>query len=78
MGIMLVYDITNAKSFDNIATWIRNIEEVFWSSLSFLKLLKYFFKIKHANEDVVKMIVGNKCDMEDRRIISVEKGQDVI
>jgi hypothetical protein len=43
-----------------------------------LKLLKYFFKIKHANEDVVKMIVGNKCDMEDRRIISVEKGQDVI
>ena len=25
---MLVYDITNEKSFDNIRTWIRNIEEV--------------------------------------------------
>ena len=24
-GIMLVYDITNAKSFDNIAKWLRNI-----------------------------------------------------
>jgi len=28
MGILLVYDITNEKSFDNIKNWIRNIEEV--------------------------------------------------
>ena len=28
MGIMLVYDITNPKSFDNIAKWLRNIDEV--------------------------------------------------
>lgn len=27
-GIMLVYDICNEKSFDNIKNWIRNIEEV--------------------------------------------------
>ncbi|KAG9511023.1 Ras-related protein Rab-10, partial [Fragariocoptes setiger] len=58
MGIMLVYDITNAKSFDNIQKWLRNIDE-------------------HANEDVVKMIVGNKCDMEDRRIITKEKGEAI-
>ena len=25
---MLVFDITNEKSFDNIKNWIRNIEEV--------------------------------------------------
>lgn len=58
MGIMLVYDITNAKSFDNIQKWLRNIDE-------------------HANEDVEKMIVGNKCDMEDRRIIPKERGEAV-
>lgn len=58
MGIMLVYDITNAKSFDNIQKWLRNIDE-------------------HANEDVVKMIVGNKCDMEDRRIIAKERGEAI-
>lgn len=58
MGIMLVYDITNSKSFDNILKWLRNIEE-------------------HANEDVEKMIVGNKCDMEDRRIIPKEKGEAI-
>jgi len=28
MGIMLVYDITNAKSFDNIAKWLRNIQVI--------------------------------------------------
>ena len=38
---MLVYDITNEKSFDNIRNWIRNIEEVglilsFKCSISFI------------------------------------------
>ncbi|XP_062511670.1 ras-related protein Rab-8A-like [Corticium candelabrum] len=27
MGIMLVYDITSVKSFENIKNWIRNVEE---------------------------------------------------
>ncbi|XP_050738194.1 ras-related protein Rab-10-like [Eriocheir sinensis] len=58
MGIMLVYDITNAKSFDNIAKWLRNIDE-------------------HANEDVEKMILGNKCDMEDKRVILKDKGEAI-
>ncbi|KAI1726869.1 ras family domain-containing protein [Ditylenchus destructor] len=58
MGIMLVYDITNAKSFDNIAKWLRNIDE-------------------HASEDVVKMLLGNKCDMADRRVISKERGERI-
>lgn len=28
MGILLVYDITNEKSFENIVKWLRNIDEV--------------------------------------------------
>lgn len=28
MGIMLVYDITNEKTFDDIVKWLRNIDEV--------------------------------------------------
>ncbi|XP_023220788.1 ras-related protein Rab-10-like isoform X1 [Centruroides vittatus] len=58
MGIMLVYDITNPKSFDNIAKWLRNIDD-------------------HATEDVEKMILGNKCDMEDKRMISKERGESI-
>ncbi|XP_065063972.1 ras-related protein Rab-8A-like [Rhopilema esculentum] len=58
MGIMLVYDITNEKSFDNIRNWIRNIDE-------------------HAAADVEKMILGNKCDMDDKRQVSKERGQQL-
>lgn len=32
---------------------------------------------QHANEDVEKMILGNKCDMDDRRIVSKERGDQV-
>lgn len=38
-GIMLVYDITNEKSFDNIKNWIRNIEEVLAGLCSLLYVL---------------------------------------
>lgn len=58
MGIMLVYDITNEKSFENIVKWLRNIDE-------------------HANEDVERMILGNKCDMTDKRVVNKERGEGV-
>ncbi|XP_030839136.1 ras-related protein Rab-10 isoform X1 [Strongylocentrotus purpuratus] len=58
MGIMLVYDITQEKTFDNIAKWLRNIQE-------------------HANEDVEKMLLGNKCDMDDKRMINKDRGETI-
>ena len=27
LGIILVYDVTNEKTFDNISNWLRNIED---------------------------------------------------
>lgn len=39
MGIMLVYDITNPKSFDNIAKWLRNIDQVQY--IQNLRILAY-------------------------------------
>jgi Ras-related protein Rab-8A len=27
MGILLVYDITNEQSFENIAEWLQNVEK---------------------------------------------------
>ncbi|XP_046412491.1 ras-related protein Rab-10 [Neodiprion fabricii] len=58
MGIMLIYDITNGKSFENIVKWLRYIDE-------------------HANEDVEKMILGNKCDMHEKRVVSTERGEAI-
>lgn len=55
-GIMLVYDVTQARSFENINKWLRNIDD-------------------HASDDVVKMLIGNKCDMDDRRCIARARGE---
>lgn len=58
MGIMLVYDVTNEKSFENIKNWIRNIEE-------------------NASADVEKMLLGNKCELTERRQVSKERGEQL-
>ena len=32
---------------------------------------------QHATEGVNKILVGNKCDWEDKRVVSVERGQQL-
>lgn len=56
MGILLVYDVTDQKSFENIKTWFGNVEQ-------------------HASEDVNKILIGNKCDWDEKRVVSKEQGQ---
>ena len=54
---MLVYDITDLESFQNLNTWLIEIE-------------------KNASKGVYKILVGNKCDMENERKVTVEQGKD--
>lgn len=54
MGILLVYDVTDERSFNNIRNWIRNVEQ-------------------HASPNVNKILIGNKCDMEDKRVAPRER-----
>ncbi|TGZ70639.1 hypothetical protein CRM22_003093 [Opisthorchis felineus] len=54
MGIMLVYDITSRRTFDNISRWMGNIQSL-------------------ASHDVEKLVVANKCDMDDRRVVSMDE-----
>ncbi|TVY92380.1 GTP-binding protein [Lachnellula willkommii] len=58
MGILLVYDVTDERSFNNIRTWFSNVEQ-------------------HATEGVNKILIGNKCDWEDKRVVSTERGQQL-
>jgi Ras-related protein Rab-10 len=58
MGIILVYDITSQKSFDNITKWLQNIE-------------------MHASPDVERLLVGNKADMDNRRVVPKERGEQL-
>ncbi|KAJ8102751.1 ras family-domain-containing protein [Lipomyces tetrasporus] len=56
MGILLVYDVTDEKSFNNIRNWFSNVEQ-------------------HASEGVNKLLIGNKCDWEEKRAVSTEQGK---
>jgi len=56
MGILLVYDVTDEQSFQNIRTWIRNIEQ-------------------HAAQNVDKVLIGNKCDMEADKQVDTARAQ---
>ncbi|KAJ8293022.1 Ras-related protein Rab-8A [Rhodotorula toruloides] len=58
MGILLVYDVTDERSFNNIRTWHQNVEQ-------------------HASEGVNKILIGNKCDWTDKKVISEQQGQEL-
>jgi len=55
-GIIVVYDVTNDKSFNNIQKWLKEIDTF-------------------AGQNVKKLLVGNKCDLVNERVISTEQGQ---
>ena len=56
-GILVVYDITNRESFENLNSWLIEIE-------------------KNANKNVYKLLIGNKCDLEEKRKVSYQEGKD--
>eukprot|EP00286_Rhodomonas_abbreviata_P003053 CAMPEP_0181345538 /NCGR_PEP_ID=MMETSP1101-20121128/32803_1 /TAXON_ID=46948 /ORGANISM="Rhodomonas abbreviata, Strain Caron Lab Isolate" /LENGTH=213 /DNA_ID=CAMNT_0023457501 /DNA_START=22 /DNA_END=663 /DNA_ORIENTATION=+ len=55
-GIMLVYDVTNEKSFQSVRHWMRQIEI-------------------SASPGINLMLVGNKCDQLEKKVISTSQGQ---
>lgn len=57
-GIMMVYDITNTKTFDSVTKWLSNVSD-------------------HASADVRKVLLGNKSDQEEKRMISTARGQEI-
>ena len=56
-GVLVVYDITERETFENLNTWLIEIE-------------------KNANKNVYKLLIGNKCDLEDKRQVTYQEGKD--
>ena len=56
MGILLTYDVTDERSFN--------------SNRFDLDIRNWIRNIEqHASEDVNKILIGNKCDMLDKKVI---------
>ena len=57
--VILVYDITNRESFENIyRVWIEEVKN-------------------YCRKDVVMVLVGNKCEQEDKRVVSYKEGKEL-
>ena len=57
-GVILIYDITNEFSYENIYGWMDNIYQV-------------------KGKDFPVILIGNKCDKDEERVVSKEKGEEM-
>ncbi|KAM5198440.1 ras-related protein Rab-26 isoform 9-T9 [Hipposideros larvatus] len=55
-ALLLLYDVTNKASFDNIQAWLTEIQE-------------------YAQHNVVLMLLGNKVDSAQERVVKREDGE---
>ncbi|XP_059295658.1 ras-related protein RABE1c-like [Lycium ferocissimum] len=67
MGILLVYDVTDESSFNNITNWIRNIEQhasdnvnKILKFISFFNILDFFFPRPEREEEKVEAVPTSK------------------
>ena len=55
---LVVYDISNRESFENISTWIEDCRS-------------------QSPQTIFMVLVGNKNDLEDKRVVTFEEGQEL-
>ncbi|CAF0939104.1 unnamed protein product [Rotaria sordida] len=55
-GIIIVFDVTDAESFDHLHRWLNEID-------------------LHADNNVKKLLVGNKSDLTSKRMIDYDKAK---
>lgn len=57
-GIIIVYDVTDRDSFNDVKNWMQEIE-------------------KYAMENVNKLLVGNKCDLSNKKVVTYDEGKEL-
>lgn len=84
MGILLVYDVTDERSFNSMYhlhpshsfAGDESAERCTNTIFFYLDIRTWFSNVEqHATEGVNKILIGNKCDWEEKRAVSTEQGQ---
>eukprot|EP01088_Endostelium_zonatum_P005249 TRINITY_DN1677_c0_g1_i2.p1 TRINITY_DN1677_c0_g1~~TRINITY_DN1677_c0_g1_i2.p1 ORF type:complete len:214 (-),score=53.41 TRINITY_DN1677_c0_g1_i2:526-1143(-) len=60
-GILIVYDVTDRKSFDNCKYWLTEINKV----------------VNESGEKVVRLLIGNKSDLANERQVPTTEGESL-
>jgi GTPase SAR1 family protein len=80
MGILLVYDVTDERSFNSESKprTKRKAGKISITNSIPLDIRTWFSNVEqHATEGVNKILIGNKCDWEEKRVVSTERGQQL-
>jgi len=77
MGILLVYDVTDDRSFNSTPHIYRFIYSGHTLTIS-LDIRTWHANIEqHASEGVNKVLIGNKSDWTDKRAVSQDEGREL-
>mmetsp|Transcript_27523 Transcript_27523/g.69112 ORF Transcript_27523/g.69112 Transcript_27523/m.69112 type:complete len:204 (+) Transcript_27523:64-675(+) len=57
-GIIVVYDVTDKESFNNVKYWMQEID-------------------KYATGSVNKLMIGNKCDLSSKKVVSYDEAKEL-
>ena len=66
-GLILLYDITNRTSFDNLGKWIGAVTETLGDAE----------KGGNNKKKYAVILMGNKADLEDKRKVNYEEAEEV-
>ena len=79
MGILLVYDVTDERSFNSAS--LPKVSIFFELTLNLLvpeDIRTWHANIEqHASEGVNKILIGNKSDWVDKKAVTEEQGRDL-
>lgn len=78
MGILLVYDVTDERSFNSTSVLSWHPWPTKLKLSSFTDIRTWHSNIEqHASEGVNKILIGNKCDWSDKRAVTEEQGREL-
>jgi Ras-related protein Rab-8A len=78
MGILLVYDVTDERSFNSpcLLPFSRRIIPLTHRDDEDIRTWHSNIE-QHASEGVNKILIGNKCDWTDKKVITEEQGKEL-
>ena len=64
-GLLLLYDITNKKSFEDVEVWMKSVLDNLGE------------KESNKKRNYSLILIGNKIDLEENRVITKEEGEEI-
>lgn len=72
-----MYDITNEESFNSVQDWYETNCLTYFQQYLLVVVFRVTQIKTYSWDNAQVILVGNKCDMEDERVISFERGKQL-